>query len=164
MATQKYHPQGREGKARRGPEDWWSEDWTVRWECKTQITDSLGVNPELDLFALQYNKRCHRFYGPDSDEITDAMKTSWHGQMVWANPPFSMMGKVVSKMISDNAHGILIVPAWETTDWYPKALKIVVRRMIFPAGKQLFKLRGKSVEPLRWDVNAARVCLVAKRN
>ena len=40
-------------------------------------------------------------------------------------PPFSCIGRVILKIINDNASGILVMPNWPCQFWYPTLFAIL---------------------------------------
>ena len=49
--------------------------------------------------------------------------------------PFSLIGKVLSKINHDQANRILIVPVWTTQAWFP----VVLRMVVAPPGSSFVK-------------------------
>jgi ribonuclease HI len=82
--------------------------------------------PEIDLFATSKSKKCPRFYSwfPDPEsESVDAFLNEWNC-FFYAFPPFSLIGRVLKKIIDDKARGILVVPNWNAQPWYPLFMKM----------------------------------------
>jgi hypothetical protein len=85
-----------------------------------KIVTNFG-NPKIDLFASSHTKKCTRFYSwfPDPEcEGVDAFSFVWK-DFFYAFPPFSLIPRVLRKVISDKARGIIVVPNWETQAWFP---------------------------------------------
>lgn len=97
------------------------------------ITESLGV-PQVDLFASYLNNKCPNYisWKPDPGSLTvDAFSLSWSSFYFYAFPPFTIIGKVLNKIICDQAEGIVVVPKWNTQPWYPLFLRLVVSEVLF---------------------------------
>ena len=68
-----------------------------------------------------------------------------------------MLGRVVSKLITDVSEAILIAPMWKRDQqWWQDIQPYVKRRCYFKTGHHLFEVEGKS-QPLKWPVEAYRV-------
>ena len=70
------------------------------------------------------------------------------------NPPFSLLSKVVQRIKSDHAHGIIIVPDWGYTKWYKELLPFWKRDVLFEKGCKVFELGGKICNGTRWPTRA----------
>ena len=69
--------------------------------------------PVVDLFASRYNFKCRAYFSwfPDPKAAgVDAFTFSWAGKFFYAFPPFSLILRVLQKLESDGAEGILVVP------------------------------------------------------
>lgn len=69
--------------------------------------------PEIDLFASRVNKKCKAFCSWERDSealVINAFTMSWTNLKFYAFPPFSLIGKVLQKLKTDGASGIVIVP------------------------------------------------------
>ena len=65
-----------------------------------------------------------------------------------------MLGRVVSKLITDVSDAILIAPMWKRDQqWWQDIQPYVKRRCYFKTGHHLFEVEGKS-QPLNWPVEA----------
>lgn len=77
---------------------------------------------DIDLFASKVNAKVSKFCSwkrePDAYAI-DAFTLDWHNIYFYAFPPFALLPKILSKIISDKASGILVVPHWPSQPWYP---------------------------------------------
>ena len=90
--------------------------------CKMLFT------PSIDLFATWLNCQVPRFHSwlPDLEaEVIDTFMTKWE-ELFYAFPPFCLIGRVVQKIIHENAQGILVVPNWPTQSWYSLLQHIVM--------------------------------------
>lgn len=54
----------------------------------------------------------------------DAFTTDWSEHYFYAFPPFSLVLRVLNKVIADKANGIVVVPYWPSQAWYPIFEKI----------------------------------------
>ena len=84
---------------------------------------------EVDLFAMQLTYQLPRFYSwrPDPlGEATDAFLQDWSLVRGFANPPWNLIGRVLTKVESQGAELILLAPIWPSQPWYPKLLSLLV--------------------------------------
>jgi phage N-6-adenine-methyltransferase len=74
------------------------------------LFDPLNVEFEftLDAAASADNALLERFY----DRESDGLASSWHGERVWCNPPYSDIRPWVEKMLRSNAQlVVMLLPA-----------------------------------------------------
>ena len=129
---------------------WRTELYAVRGTLVAEFSDALNFWPEVDMFSVKASARFARFWGPDSEECTDAFKKFWgNGTRLWANPPFSMFHRVVSKIREERAMVLVCMPLWDDRSWYKKAKEITIRSVKFEKGCRIFELDGVAVPPVR---------------
>ena len=83
----------------------------------------------IDLFASRINRKCKRFISGKQDpesETVDTFTISWRNIFFYAFPPFSLILKVLRKIRSDKAEGIVVVPNWPAQPWYPNFQSMLV--------------------------------------
>lgn len=97
----------------------------INWKLNPIVFQSIIERygrPEIDLFASRLNNKCDCFVSwhqdPESFAV-DAFTLHWKRWFFYAFPPFSLILRVLRKIISDLAEGILIVPLWPSHPWYP---------------------------------------------
>lgn len=103
-------------------------EWMLDISIFRKITEYWGT-PEIDMFASRINRQVQRFasWHPDPEaEIIDSMSTSWSNVFLYAFPPFSMVGRCLQKILQDTAECILIAPAWETQNYYPMLMNMLI--------------------------------------
>ena len=96
-------------------------EWKLHESIFGYIQKYLDFYPSVDLLASRINAQLPRFfaYRPDpKDEVINTFCVSWHNLSFYCFPPFSCIGKVLQKTISDNATDILIVPNWLRQFWF----------------------------------------------
>lgn len=104
--------------------------------------------PKIDIFASRTNTKCKFFISwfPDPEAIAvDAFTVSWSSLDFYAFPPFNLMGKVLQKVISDKARGIVIAPNWPTQSWFPLFMSLCETKPIIiePSSDLLFSVDRK---------------------
>lgn len=108
-------------------------EWELAEYAFSEVTHKLGV-PNFDLFASSQNYKCPRYASWKLDphsEIVDAFTFNWKNLSFYGFPPFSIITKVLQKIIRDKAEGILIVPYWRSQPWYPLWSKLIISEKIF---------------------------------
>ena len=124
-------------------------EWTLNPLDFRQITDTFGV-PEVDLFATRLNNQVEKYvaWHPEPEAwAVDAFSVPWDDLQFYAFPPFSLIGRVLSKVVQEEAQGILVVPLWTTQPWFPHLLKLLIDhpRVVQPC-RNLLTLPGKAEE------------------
>lgn len=90
--------------------------------------------PYIDLFASRINAKCERFiswYRDPEAEAVDSFTVSWKYFDFYAFPPFTLITRVLQKIISDKAEGIVIVPFWPTQPWFPIFKSLLIKEPLY---------------------------------
>lgn len=112
----------------------------------------------LDLFAARHNRVCKQFVSrmpQPGAKAVDAFKLGW-GNLpgLWANPPFSLMDRVLTKVARDRAQMLLIFPVWCGRPWWSKLAALAATpAVILPPGPFLSP-SGAQMPPPRWKTAA----------
>lgn len=140
-------------------------EWSLSNDSFQHIVKKFG-QPVIDLFASRINKKCSTFISwmrdPDAYKI-DAFTLSWNTLNFYAFPPFSMVLRMLQKIIDDKAEGIVVVPFWISQPWYPifKAL-LVDEPIIFKPNRYLLSF-DRTPHPLWQDLSLVAGKLSGKR-
>lgn len=127
-----------------------------------KIVNTLGC-PDIDLFASRANNKCRRYVSwlPDPDAFTiDAFTVSWKPFFFYAFPPFAILLKVLQKIRSEKARGIVVVPLWPAQPWYPEFIALLCSDLVIlePQDNLLFSF-DRQPHPLRRNLTlAAGIC------
>lgn len=108
-------------------------EWEVSDYVFSQIIKSLG-EPEFDLFASAQNYKCRRYASWKLDpysEVVDAFTICWKNINFYAFPPFCLITRVLEKIITEKAIGIVVVPYWPSQPWYPLWSRFVVSEKMY---------------------------------
>ena len=101
------------------------------------ITEMFGV-PDIDLFASRLNNQVPRFcsWKPDPDSaFVDAFTLDWSTLgLIYAFPPFRLMGRVLRQALTQRANIIIVYPQWPGQHWYPRLKSTVTRTAALPEG------------------------------
>ena len=103
-------------------------EWQLNTELLTEALSRLQAQPKIDLFASRINKQlpCYVSYRPDPQaHAVDAFSLSWKGTEFYAFPPFSLVPRVLQKILQEGSTGILVVPKWPTQVWWPVLSKML---------------------------------------
>ena len=94
------------------------------WCMNRDITLTL----EVDLFASRLITQLDRFcsWRPDPEAL-DAFSKDWttlQGRG-YANPPWSLVGRVLNRVQQQKVTLVLIAPVWKSQPWYPTLLELL---------------------------------------
>jgi hypothetical protein len=96
----------------------------------------------VDLFSTFENRQLPRFcsWQPQPHSLwVDAMSRSWSDENGWANPPFSLIGRILQKVEHEQSTITLIAPLWPAQPWYPKLLSLLTEPpVLLPQATRLF--------------------------
>ena len=139
-------------------------EWELASFAYKKITNTFG-SPSIDLFATRVNTKCKYycswFKDPDALAI-DAFTVSWYNLNFYAFPPFSVIAKVLQKIINEKATGIVVVPYWASQTWYPLYKQLLINEPLIlePNRKLLLSPCRKITHPLadRLTLLAGKLC------
>ena len=80
------------------------------------------------LFASRLTHQLPHFFSWRPDplaEATDAFQQDWSLLAGFANPPWCLMGRVLSQVMEQEAQIILVAPVWKGQPWYPVLLSLL---------------------------------------
>ena len=97
----------------------------TEWSLSPRVFQLLCAKwgtPQMDLFATRFNTKLNRFVSPVPDQAAwavDALNLHWETLDVYAFPPFSLLGKVLSKVRDQGCcRMILIAPGSPNMSWF----------------------------------------------
>lgn len=126
-------------------------EWELCQDTFDRIVESLGL-PEIDLFASRSNTKCYKYVSWHRDHFAwnvDAFTIKWNNYFFYAFPPFSLILKVLQKIRTDKAVGILVFPIWPTQAWYPLIKCMAISEiMVFGPSKNLLTSFSRIHHPL----------------
>ena len=104
----------------------------TEWSIPQSVFDKLCLifgRPCVDLFASRINHKLSDYisWHPDPSAVaTDAFLFDWSDFVGYAFPPFSVLGKVIQKIIGDRATVLVVLPLWPSKSWFPLALQLLI--------------------------------------
>uniref|UniRef100_A0A1Y1MT39 Uncharacterized protein n=1 Tax=Photinus pyralis TaxID=7054 RepID=A0A1Y1MT39_PHOPY len=108
-------------------------EWSLADSVFEKIKSKLGI-PDIDLFASIANRKCIRYVSWQSDPeavACDAFTLSWSNLNFYAFPPFSIILRVLQKINTDDARGIVVVPYWPSQPWFPLFVKLAIDKPLY---------------------------------
>ena len=98
-----------------------SDSWGIDGETFNFIEENFG-NFTYDRFADEFNRRTKlfsaRYFCPGADGI-NAFTSDWSNHFNWLCPPISLIGTVLKHMYRCKADGVLLVPEWHASKFWP---------------------------------------------
>lgn len=108
-------------------------EWEIKDKAFQKIKHFFGT-PYIDLFASRINKKCNIYISwqkdPDAHAV-NAFTLDWNNINFYAFPPIAVILKMLRKIISDKAEGIVVVPYWPTQPWFPLFESLLVSKLLF---------------------------------
>ena len=121
--------------------------------------------PSGRLFASRLNRQVATFvsWKPEPEAwVVDTFSINWQDIMFYAFPPFSVLGRVLSKIKEEQASGILVLLLWPTQPWFPVMLDLLAAHpRLIPHDSANLQIKGKSqlLHPLRKKVSLLVILL-----
>ena len=144
-------------------------EWQLDVNCFQRIVEHFKTQPECDLFASRLNHQVPNYVSwlPDPGaSAVDAFTMDWNTNgVLYAFPPFSLMGHVLQKIETEAADVILVAPRWPTQSWYPRLLRLLVQHpIVLPFRKGLVTLPfdRQRIHPLGHKLNLMACFLSGK--
>ena len=97
----------------------------TEWSLLPEVFQSICYRwhrPQIDLFAVRFNRKLPQFVTPVPDPLAtavDALSLPWEDLDAYAFPPAAILGKVVEKLQDSPCKRIiLIAPGWPNMPWF----------------------------------------------
>ena len=105
----------------------------TEWSLDDKVFQSLVSRwgkTDIDLFASRLNAKlpCYVAWQPDPSAFAiDAFTLNWSVyNLIYCFPPFSVIARVLQKILQCQARAILVLPDWPTQFWYPRVTSMLV--------------------------------------
>lgn len=141
-------------------------DWKLHPHVFDQVQRHWGPH-SIDLFATAENKQLSRFASWQPNPGTtwvDAMQHSWVNENGWANPPFSLISRILQKVTREGSTVTLVAPLWPAQPWFTTLVNMLVDvPILLPTRTDLFlppaafRHRLKTTRTPKWLSLAWRV-------
>ena len=102
-------------------------DWMLNPQVFQKIQENMGPL-EIDLFASRLTKQLPHFYSWRADPeaaATDAFMQDWSHLRGFANPPWCLISRCLSKVRAEEAQIVLVTLLWNTQPWFPVVLEML---------------------------------------
>ena len=102
-------------------------DWMLNPQVFQKIQENMGPL-EIDLFASRLTKQLSHFYSWRADPetaATDAFMQDWSHLRGFANPPWCLISRCLSKVKAEEARMVLVTPLRNTQPWFPVVLEML---------------------------------------
>jgi len=110
----------------------------LEWELNNKLFNKICVTwglPQVDLFASRNNFKCKKYVAwhpePEAWQV-DAFSIKWNSEFCYAFPPFSLVARVARKIVRENAHVVLVAPAWSSQPGVTAARRWADDEIAFP--------------------------------
>ena len=105
-------------------------DFALKAKFFRQIDRDRAFGPHtVDLFASFQDRQMPRFCSrePQPEALCiDAFRISWARENAWANPPFSLIFRVLHKTRIEKTTLTVMVPLWPAQPWFPMLMSMLV--------------------------------------
>ena len=120
----------------------WGE-YTLDPQKRQWALDQLGVGHlpiRVDLFAEPWSAAAELFITKEMDAFSFNWGALHEGSeaLLWANPPFGMIGRVAEKLTNEPCKLALCTPEWDKESWWSVLTSIPHQRVQFPPRVKLF--------------------------
>ena len=113
------------------------ETYRLSTVARTHALNKIGVPLDwiqVDLFASSSNNMHPLYITVDMNAFTfnwSLLCTKPH-QVLWANPPFSLLNEVLTKIVLEPCRVVLVTPVWQDHPWWQPLDKLTVARHYIP--------------------------------
>ncbi len=105
-------------------------EWCLQPHEFRQAMLYFDEQPDIDLFASRLNKQLELYvsWNPDPDAwAVDAFSFEWTNHLFYAFPPFSLISRVLQKVVTDGARMLLVAPVWEAQNWWGLLQQLAIK-------------------------------------
>ncbi len=134
-----------------------NEDVQLDPKVFNSLCGELCYFPSVDLFAWPENAQLSRFYTPCYRPEacgTNAFVYDWSFEVPYANPPWSLLPQVLSKVVADRCELMLVFPEWPHAPWYQLARSLEDRSVVLD-GSIYLDSDGHLRPPPKWKTRVS---------
>ena len=121
-------------------------EWSLDSEVFEHLESVFG-NMTIDLFASRLNAKKAKYVSryPEAEAIAiDALSIAWKHQLMYIFPPFSLIPRVLQKVIQDQTEAVLVAPMWYTQTWWPCLNNMTIGDcLVLPSPQKILRLEHK---------------------
>ena len=120
-------------------------EWELNPKVFSRVCKIFGT-PEVDLFASRLTKKVDKFVSWDPDPESwrvDAFTFKWTQYLYFVFPPFSLVGRVLQKLLADATAAILVVPWWSAQPWFGRLMRVTRRKIYLRRRKDNLLNKGR---------------------
>ena len=115
-------------------------DWMLCPRVFSKINQITGPL-QVDLFASRLTNQLREYvsWRPDPGAMAiDAFTLDWTKFKGYANPPWNLVGRVLTHVRNQKVRVTLIAPVWRSQAWYPVLLEMLIQEpLLLPASPTL---------------------------
>lgn len=136
-----------------GPRNLSTDDWQLNPDLFAQLDRHFAAKHDVDLFASDLNRQLPRYV----TAAQDAFKLDWSTLRGWANPPWKLIGRVLDKVLADQATLTLVAPVQPERPWFSTLLRLRCAEPVqLTHSDRLFRRYGTHFAgPPPWEATAA---------
>ena len=124
-------------------------EWSLNQSWFNELLHWIDFTPEVDLFASHLNTKISKFCSRTTDPLSwhvDAFTISWSGLKIYCFAPFSLTGRILKKIESDQVQkAMVIVPLHPSSSWFPRFVNMCREPPLLLPKQVVHSLK------LRWD-------------
>jgi hypothetical protein len=117
-----------------------SGDYMLKQGMLTQICSTLGVQPQIDLFATATNTQLPRYVSLLQADRTigqDAMMIPWNKGLPLIHPPIPLIGRCLQKILEENVPAVMVIPHWRGQSWSVLLAKMSAQQMVLGKAEEI---------------------------
>lgn len=142
-------------------------EWELAPYAFNLVREKFG-NPTIDLFASRVNKKCNTYCSWERDSealLINAMTFDWSQYYWYAFPPFSLIPRILKKIIEEGSRGIIVVPYWVGQPWFPIFTELLDSEMLIlsPSDSLLLSPCRNLIHPLAQKLTLVSAVLQGRR-
>ena len=140
--------------------------WQLNPTVFKNIIKTFGT-PDLDLLVSRINKqlaKCVSWHPDPEAWATDVCSLVWKQIYFYKFPPFSLVGKVLSKAFKEKTRATIIIANWPSQHWYPRILSLATAILdIKPRGSNLrLTHKPSTMHPLSKQIELLTIKVIMK--
>jgi hypothetical protein len=114
---------------------------------------------KIDLFATRFNCQLKKFVSLYPDPLawrSDAFSFHWKSLLgLYVFPPFNMIGRILAKVMQEQAQIVIVIPNWTGATWWPMLIEMQLGEPMI-LGNVVWNWKRETMM-LKWPLHAWRV-------